>query len=64
MLLCFVGDLAGSKQAAGVKNSFGDVGDSLGGLKKGFWRGGMEWSGLAEEDWGPADIRWVWDKPE
>jgi len=36
MLLCFVGDLAGSKQAAGVKNSFGDVGDSLGGLKKGF----------------------------
>ena len=36
MLLCFVGDLAGSKQAAGVKNSVGDVGDSLGGLKKGF----------------------------
>lgn len=31
-----VGDLAGSKQAAGVQEQFGGVGDSIGGLKKGF----------------------------
>ena len=40
MLILFaIGDLAGSKQAADVQESLGgigDVGDSLGGFKKGF----------------------------
>lgn len=29
-------DLAGSKQAAGLQDSIGDVGGSIGDLKKGF----------------------------
>lgn len=42
------GDLAGSKQAAGVQEKFGDVSGSIGDLKKGFWGGNAYGNGLRQ----------------